>query len=518
MSQALISSSPPPQSNVGNSNFLPISQLVYSLGAALVTFGLALSLALFGLYGQLNQGAQYAQTAISLAWSLALMGVLLLPAAVLSVFRLFGRRLPGWIRGLLKFFDQISLFSILLWLLVLWAGVLATQVSSLSWLLLPPFNLLAVGLPILWIFSVGRRGLSAGSPLRHWGSFSIGVVVTPILSFTLELFLMLGVGVLAAILLGQNPNTAAELNRLIQRMLMSNGDTETITRSLRPIISRPEVLFAGLALMSGLIPLIEELLKPLPAWLLGKRLKTPAEGFVAGLLGGAGYALAESLGASGAFESSQWLSVVIGRAGTDLLHILTSGLMGLALFYAFREGKTLRLVLTYLTVVLIHGLWNFFSLWAGFYTFIIPSGPALTATNRLPAYISPIGLAILVVVMLTLLMWRNAGLRRVGVTQIRGTQTPIFLSGADPMPSGQLIASAVSSKSSVDIEGASLSQASLPETDVPEATAGVKPASVEMSEASTTAVEPTMANEELAPYKNEPAGTADTPVDLDPKL
>jgi hypothetical protein len=304
---------------------------------------------------------------------------------------------------------------------------------------------------------------------------------------------------------------------------MSNGDTETITRSLRPIISRPEVIFAGLALMSGLIPLIEELLKPLPAWLLGKRLKTPAEGFVAGLLGGAGYALAESLGASGAFESSQWLSVVIGRAGTDLLHILTSGLMGLALFYAFREGKTLRLVLTYLAVVLIHGLWNFFSLWAGFYTFIIPSGPTLNATNRLPAYISPIGLAILVVGMLTLLLWRNAGLRRIGALQIKVTQTPIFLSGADPMPSGQSIAPAISSESSVDLEEATLSQASLlqvglPETDVPEATAGVKPASVEMREADTTAVEPTPANEDPAPYTNEPNDPADMSADLDPKL
>jgi len=133
------------------------------------------------------------------------MGILLLPAAVLSVFRLYGRRLPGWLRGLLRFFDQLSLFSILVWPLAIGAGVLASRLTSLSWLLLPPFNLLSVGLPILWIFSIGRVRLSSGSPLRHWGSFSIGLVVTPFLSFTLEALLLLGVGVLAAVLLWPEP-------------------------------------------------------------------------------------------------------------------------------------------------------------------------------------------------------------------------------------------------------------------------------------------------------------------------
>jgi len=91
----------------------------------------------------------------------------------------------------------------------------------------------------------------------------------------------------------------------------------------------------------------------------------------------------------------------IGRAGTDLLHILTSGLMGLALYYAFQKGKYLRLILTYLMVVILHGSWNFFSLWAGFYSFIIPigsapAGPTLTVSSRIPAFISPIGLGVLV--------------------------------------------------------------------------------------------------------------------------
>jgi hypothetical protein len=323
--------------------------------------------------------------------------------------------LSVWLRGLLKYLDQLSLFSIILWPVIIGAGVLASRLTSLSWLLLPPFNLLAVGLPILWILSIGRRSLASGSPLRHWASFSVGVVLTPVLSFILEALLLAGVGVLAVILLAQNPSAAAEANRLVQRIINSNGDTETITRSLRPILSNPAVLFAGLAMMSGLIPMIEELLKPLPAWLLGRRLQTPAEGFVAGLLGGAGYALAESLGASGAFDSNQWLGVVIGRAGTDLLHILTSGLMGLALYYAFQKGKYLRLVLTYLLVIVIHGSWNFFSLWAGIYPFIIPTAPALTAASRMPAFISPIGLAVLVLIMLTLLIWRNTSLRRSAV-------------------------------------------------------------------------------------------------------
>lgn len=394
-----------------NGKFLPGLQLAYSLIAALLYIGTAFILGLIGVVNQIGQGGLEPARLISLGWSTGLLGVLLLPAAVFAIYRLSNRGLPGWITRLLSFLDRVSLYLILAWPFVLILGYLAARISSLNWLIMPPFNLLAVGLPILWLLAIGRRRLPAGSPLRLWGVLSVGVVLTPVLAFIIELAVLVGLAVLVIILVSSNPGAYTTITTLSQRLMSSQGDPETISRILRPILAQPMVIFGGLALMSGVIPLIEELLKPLPVWLLGKRLTTPVEGFVAGLIGGTGFTLAESLGASSAFEPSQWITVTFARAGTDLLHILNAGLMGWALVCAWQQRKYLRLALTYLLVVAIHGLWNFFSLWAGFYSLITPAPQDLFSFPSSQIIISPIGLGVLFIGMLALLFWRNASLR-----------------------------------------------------------------------------------------------------------
>ncbi len=498
MSEDRLNATPWPSSDAKSSKFLPTSQLVYSLVIGALYLLAALALALLGLASLSNQGDQSSVTLISLAWGSALIGFLMLPAAALAIFRLSSNPLPGWMLGFLKFLDQFSLFFIILWPFVLLAGYLAAQAGSLSWLLLPPLNLLAVSLPIVWILAIGQRGLAGGSPLRRWGSFSIAVVLSPVLSFTIELAVLFGLGLLAVFLVASHPDTVAEINRFSQRLLNSQGNPETITRMLRPFLSRPEILYGGLALMSGLIPLIEELLKPLPVWLLGKRLKTPAEGFVAGLIGGAGYALAESLGASGAFDSTQWLGTVLGRGGTDLLHILTAGLMGAALIYAWQSGKYWRLVLTYLSVVLIHGLWNFFSLWSGFYSFIAPTPVALPVNNSLLGYISPLGLGILVIGMLAILISQNARLRKAPAFQAPG---PLNLPGPLSIQPGP--------DQAVEPAGATTPESDLIPLDKNLATGKTE------SEIETPA--PTPAKEPPAPAPD-PNGQSDIPVETDPNI
>ena len=421
------------------SRFLPVSQVVYSLLIFTLYLLVALLLGIFGLYA-LNQGQSYTLTALSLAWGTTLIGFLMLPAAILATFRLFNQSLPGWITAFFKFIDEALPFSIILWPLVIAAGVAAGSLTSLEWILMPPLNILAIALPVVWILAIGKRRLNAGSPLRQWGSLSIAVVVTPAVCFTLEIIVLLGIILLVMMLLGGNQTTAAELNRLSQRLMLSQRDPAAIERILRPILSRPEVLLGGLAIVSGLVPLIEELFKPLPVWLLGKRLETPSAGFVVGLLGGAGYALVESLGASSSLDASQWVSVIIGRAGTDLLHILTSGLMGAALVYAWKNGKYLRLILTYLLAVAIHGTWNTISLWAGIDNLILPAGPASIDALKIPSSLSPVGLGLMVLGMLVLLTWTNARLRRADRLRL-ATASPAEPAAGPTLPSGDVLSS-----------------------------------------------------------------------------
>ena len=73
--------------------------------------------------------------------------------------------------------------------------------------------------------------------------------------------------------------------------------------------------------------------------LAGKGL-TDQEGFVAGLLCGAGFALLENLlYFMNVGTAEEWLFMVIGRAGTGVLHMFGSALMGWGLARTWREGK-----------------------------------------------------------------------------------------------------------------------------------------------------------------------------------
>jgi hypothetical protein len=74
------------------------------------------------------------------------------------------------------------------------------------------------------------------------------------------------------------------------------------------------------------------------------------------VLSGAGYAFFESLALTPSGEN--WVFLVVARMGTAVIHILNTGLMGWALAKTWQDGRYLRLGVTYLTVVLIHGLWN----------------------------------------------------------------------------------------------------------------------------------------------------------------
>jgi RsiW-degrading membrane proteinase PrsW (M82 family) len=97
-------------------------------------------------------------------------------------------------------------------------------------------------------------------------------------------------------------------------------------------------------------------------WALARSKITPAQGFSAGLISGAAFALVESLGYLATPSGSGWLGVVVGRTGTGLLHVTTTGLIGWALASAWEEKHYRRLVLAYLGAVGLHSFWNIFGL------------------------------------------------------------------------------------------------------------------------------------------------------------
>ncbi len=293
-----------------------------------------------------------------------LAGILVLPSAWYAYRRLSAAdREPSPPRkGISPWL--VTLLVMLLLPLALLAGNWVARSSSLAWLLLPGISLLATTLPILWLVLIGKRGLPGGSAQRQWGLFAAGAVFNPLLIMILELLALLGMILVVIFLVAINPELGRDISTLAMRLSTAPQDAENILTILAPYLVKPAFLAAILAFISLLVPLIEEAFKPLGLWLLAGRRLTPAEGFVGGLISGAGFALFENLYAlSGGGED--WLLLASSRITTALLHVLTTGLVGWALAHAWTHRRYLRLGLVYALAVLLHGVWNALAI-AGF--------------------------------------------------------------------------------------------------------------------------------------------------------
>ena len=304
-----------------------------------------------------------------LVWASLLSALLLVPVFWLSFNRLAGKPAPALLDGQRPHVRVILRVSLLAWPLVLALGWLVAGRPGLAVWLLGPINILAAGIPVVWIYALAQRRLEAGPIERKWRIFGFSLTVSPVVIVLAEVLALAVLGiaalVLALVLASLNPSFSQELETLVQQISASQ-DVEVILQLLEPYLMRPAVIFGALAVLSGIIPLIEEILKPLALWGLAGRDLTDQEGFVAGLLSGAGFALLENLlYFTNILTAEGWLFMVIGRAGTGVLHMFSSGLVGWALARAWRSGKWPFLGGMTLLAVAFHGLWNAFALLGG---------------------------------------------------------------------------------------------------------------------------------------------------------
>jgi hypothetical protein len=332
-----------------------VLQFGLCLFAITVLWLMAISLAVMGLTQYFSIDAPLEETVaiFLMAAGIGFIGVLLIPSVIYSLQRIMGRPSPE---------VRSSHSNILLFLLIaslppiFGLGYWISTNDNLALILLPIFHILAIGLPILILVILALRGLQLGSAQRTWGTFGSGAVLAPAIAFTLEALALIALVLFWAISISFNPEIAGELLSLAEELQTTQPPPEVITNLLAPYLTSPAVIFSVFAYVAMIVALIEELAKPIGVWLLANRRLTPTEGFIAGVLCGAGFALTESLVLSSSAEA--WSALVIVRIGTGVIHILTTALMGWALAIAWREGRYLRLGLTYLSVVLLHAFWN----------------------------------------------------------------------------------------------------------------------------------------------------------------
>lgn len=391
-------------------DFTSILQAILSglaLLGCLAAAGLFAILGLAGLFGEVVPLSESVSVFI-LAWVAGFAALLALPSLIYSGLQLMNRPQPEHLKA---FGLPLASLLLLVWPLVLALGNALVRVEQISWLAVPPLQILAVAIPIWWLIEVARQKLPGGSPQRTWGLFNFSMFISTPIAVIVEVIVFGLILILVVAFVLNRPDLQFELQRLAQRLQFLQNDPEEILALIRPFLQNPIAVFAILAVLSGLVPLIEELLKPLAIWFIAGHRLSPAEGFVAGALCGGAFALIESLLSVSGLVTEGWAFLLVGRAGTALLHITTTALIGWGLANAWQNEEYARLGIAYLLSVVLHGLWNGLNVVTGLRSVLDPEPGGMEWITSFSTA-APIGLVVLVLILFLILWGGNRILRR----------------------------------------------------------------------------------------------------------
>ncbi len=339
-------------------------------------------------------------------WVLILISLLLIPGVVYAIYRLRGRPAPVFRFSGTKLLP----FALLgLWLPILVLGSVISGKTNYDWLVLPLLTIFLIAIP-LWVWMrMGTHPGTANNSQAIWSLFGVNLLVTPVLIMFFEIIALGMIGLVVMGIIAMSPSLINQVETLIQQITYSGMDPILLMRVVKPILQNPWVLFGIFTTASVIIPIVEELLKPVWLWMFIRNLN-PATGFKYGLLSGAAFALIESMGYLAAPMGEGWTGLIIGRVGTGVLHMAASGIMGWGLASAWHEHKYLRLAKAFLFSVFIHGLWNAIGLLMGMAEFLEPVNQLNLILIRIGT-IAPFALIVLTVCLLALLLIARRNLK-----------------------------------------------------------------------------------------------------------
>lgn len=292
--------------------------------------------------------------------------------------------------------------------------VTLAELPWLNWIVLPLLTVLVIASPIWLVFGIATRGIELGPRWRFFSVFSLSLTIAPVLMVVIELVMVVLVILVGAVYIAiSQPELVSELEAMTLRF-NENMSQEALLAMLAPYLRNPILIATGIGYIAIIVPLIEEMLKPLAVWLFARKIASPAQGFALGVLSGAAFALFESLNAS-ADGSTTWAVIVTARTGTSLLHMMTSGLVGWGIASAFGERRISRFFAAYASAVLIHGIWNAAAAGTGIAAIGEMIGRPEWVFTVAPALVC--GLITLVVGIGAMLIASNRKLRNLNITQ-----------------------------------------------------------------------------------------------------
>jgi hypothetical protein len=139
---------------------------------------------------------------------------------------------------------------------------------------------ISFAIAMLFLFTLGMvLGLSALFDYAREGTVNAQSAVHAV-----ALFFIGGMfGIASAVSLLRFLNKpAAEFRRLSMQFALVNMDSEEALALILPYLIKPGMVIPALIFFSILIPLLEELVKPLAVWLLAGKLDSAAQGFAFG--------------------------------------------------------------------------------------------------------------------------------------------------------------------------------------------------------------------------------------------
>ena len=298
---------------------------------------------------------------------------------------------------------RIWLTILSIWLLLAVLGLLLPEKLHFT----TPFALIhfaMILLPALLLLIFA--GLAAGREKQPnatllMAAISGGVTAT-LPAFLLEMISLLLVALLVggvAALFPGGQSALAELQSILQHWYQSQP-TQIAEQELLRLLSSPIVLAMLLLILTIITPLVEESVKAWLALVLSWRYNlAPRTAFLLGAASGIGFAILEgSLNSiMGLGQRWAWAAGVGMRLPATAMHAFTSGLIGLGWGYFHQRRHRWLLPTTYLSALLIHGLWNFSTVG------LVASSAWLTQSSLLlPSSIVSISSALLLLLLIVL--------------------------------------------------------------------------------------------------------------------
>jgi hypothetical protein len=332
--------------------FLVIFASLGTLGLLIRSIYLLISTILTFRHGNID----YMASNLSGSLGMFFCAVLILPMLILSYRALKGRAILPMVTSPIKLWQLIGLLSI--WVITLVLGSVISNTFKYGWVASVILILPGISIPILVISWICIGGLTVGSTRRLWSVFGIGMIGSTLGAVFVE-YLLVGIALfILGIVAAFNPNLLNLINQIKERIGSARSmDIQNLVSLLAPYLTNPIIILSIFLFAAVLAPIIEEAFKPAVIWLLGKDLHSTGAGFALGALCGAGFATMEGL-LSVSAGAQMWGFAQAGRAVASLMHIAASGILGWGIASAQLNRCYGRLVLTYLTAIIIHGLWN----------------------------------------------------------------------------------------------------------------------------------------------------------------